>query len=228
MSPLLRERGRPRRTGLPGFYASRARREIPALAIAVALAASAGAAHAQTSPAPARSFVVTRTGSWKRFAAGFAASILAHEAGHVAASLLLGHHPSFGLDHGRPTVYSGIDWRQHPHQQFLFASAGLDVQTLLDEAVLDTPHDRGDTFERGILAGGIATTGFYLTVGRSGSVSDVAYMVRTSRLSYAQVAMIYGGVALLQLVRIERDGHYAQFFVHPDARATLRIGVTVR
>lgn len=194
------------------------------------IAAMIGAppARAQAPAVPHATAVVTRDGSWKRFAAGFATSVLAHEMGHIAAALLQGGHPTFALDRGRPTVYSGINPELHPHRQFMFSSAGLDVQALLDEGILDTPHHGGGTFERGILAGGIGTTAFYLTLGRTGSVSDVAYMVRTSGLTSTQVAFIYGGVALLHLVRIERDGRYADFFVHPDARAGLRVGVELR
>ncbi len=134
-------------------------------AIAVALALRAAPAPAQAAPpvpapapAPAPG-VVIRDGSRKRFAAGFATGIPAHEAGHVAASLLQGGHP---------------------------------------------------------------------TIGRTGSVSDVAFMERTSSLSYAQIALIYGGVAALHVVRIERDGHHARFFVQPDARAGLRVGMDWR
>ncbi len=198
-------------------------------ATAVALALAAPPLRAQGVPdSTARRVVVTRDGSWKRFAAGFGTSLLAHEAGHILAAFALGAHPTFGFNRGRPTVYSGIDWRVHPHKQFVFSSAGLDVQALLNEAILDVPHQRGGTFERGVLAGGLATVAFYLTLGRVGAVSDVEYMVRTTGLTYGQVELIYGGVALTQLVRIERDGHYAQFFVHPDAHAGLRVGVECR
>jgi len=202
------------------------------IAVVVALLGVAlpTAGHAQTPAAhapPAATGAGWRHGSWKRFAAGFATSILAHEAGHVAAALLQGAHPSFGLDRGRPTVFSGIDPTLHPHEQFVFSSAGLDVQALIDEGILDGPHHGGE-FERGVLAGGLATTAFYLTLGRIGRVSDVEYMVRTSGLTSTQVTLIYGGVALLHLVRIERDGHYAGFFIHPDARSGVRVGVSWR
>ncbi|MDE3174369.1 MAG: hypothetical protein KGN74_14970 [Gemmatimonadota bacterium] len=232
MSAPLRARRRPTPAGLLRFYVRPAFREMAALAAGTALACAAPRAGAQTTEAArdsaARVPLVARDGSWKRFAAGFATSIAAHEAGHIAASLLQGGHPAFGLDHGRPTVYSGFDERLHPRKQFMFSSAGLDVQDLLDEAILDVPHDRGGTFERGILAGGLATTAFYLTIGRTGSVSDVAFMERTSTLGYGQIALIYGGVAALHLVRIERDGRYGQFFVRPDARAGLRVGMDWR
>ena len=97
---------------------------------------------------------------WRLFAFGFAGSILAHETAHVLMSYAVGAHPYFGLDHGRPTVFSGIDSRLHPHKQFLFSAAGLTTQALLNEAILDIPHSGGGAIERGILAGGIGTTLF--------------------------------------------------------------------
>ncbi|MGH7669095.1 MAG: hypothetical protein ACRENQ_06335 [Gemmatimonadaceae bacterium] len=195
------------------------RRLRSAIAIAVLLPAVASA-QAPTTP--------HARGSWMRFWSGFATSILAHEGGHITASLLQGARPTFGLDHGRPTVYSGIDPELHPHKQFMFSSAGLDVQALVNEAILDDPGHGGGPFQRGVLAAGLATTAFYLTIGRTASVSDVAYMRRTSGLTSSQITLIYGGVALIQLVRIERDGRFVDFFVHPDARAGFRVGVDLR
>ncbi len=191
-----------------------------AVTIAILLPAAAGAQ--QTTPAP------RAQGSWARFWSGFATSILTHEGGHIAAALLQGAHPTFGLSRGRPTVYSGIDPELHPHEQFMFSSAGLDAQAMLDEAILDDPHHDGGPFQRGVLMGGIATTAFYLTLGRNGSVSDVAFMRRTSGLTSTQIALIYGGVALMHVIRIERDGRFADFFLRPDARAGLRVGVDLR
>ena len=43
----------------------------------------------------------------------------------------------------------------------------------LDEVMLDRSHDRETPFERGVLADGIATALFYVTVGRTASVSDM-------------------------------------------------------
>ncbi len=192
------------------------------VAAALVLPAAAGAQHPTPTTPP------DRGSAWKRFAAGFATSILAHEGGHIAASLLQGAHPTFGLDHGRPTVYSGIDWHVHPHKQFVFSSAGLDVQALVDEGILDDPHHGGGPFQRGVLAGGIATTAFYLTLGRTGNVSDVAFMQRTSGLTFTQIALIYGGVALMHVVRIARDGRFAHFFVLPGNRHDLQVGVALR
>ena len=209
---------------MPAVRRRRFRRGVIA-AFVLALGFTPAAAHAQQPTAP-RAQVAP--GSWRRFWAGFVTSIASHEGGHLAAALLQGARPTFGLDHGRPTVYSGIDPELHPHRQFVFSSAGLNVQTLLDEAILDDPHHGGGSFQRGVLFGGIATTAFYLTLGRTGSVSDVAFMRRTSGLSSAQIALIYGGVAALHIVRIERDGRFADFFVHPAPRGGLRVGVDLR
>jgi hypothetical protein len=150
---------------------------------------------------------------WRLFAFGFAGSILAHETAHVLMSYAVGAHPYFGLDHGRPTIYSGIDSRIHPQKQFLFSAAGLTAQALLDEAILDIPHSRGSAFERGVLAGGIGATLFYITLGRNASVSDITYMARTSSLSKTQVSLIFGGVSAIHAWRISRDPRYAHFFV---------------
>ena len=171
-------------------------------------------------------------GHWHAFAAGFASSVLLHEAGHIAASLSLGGRPTFGFDAGRPTVYSGIDVHVEPHKQFIFSSAGLTVQSLLDEIVLDAPHANPNApaspFERGILAGGIGTTLFYLTLGRRGSVSDVEYMARTHALSRTQITVLYGSIAAFHTIRMSRRGRYANFFVRPTAGGEIRIGVSSR
>lgn len=164
---------------------------------------------------------------WTVFASGFVTSILVHESGHVGTALALGKRPTFGFDKGRPTVYSGINAVADPHDQFLFSSAGLVVQNLLDELILDVPHRRGSTFERGILAGGIATSLFYVTIGRNGSVSDVEYMQRTSGLNKADITLIFGGTALLHAWRIHKDGHYADFFARPSSQGGLRVGVNL-
>lgn len=142
-------------------------------------------------------------------------------------ALAEGAHPHLGLDRGRPTVYSGIDARTDAHKQFLFSSAGLTVQALLDEGILDVPHHRGSAFERGLLAGGIATAYFYATIGRSASNSDITYMARTSSLSRTQASLIYAGLATLHVVRIAHDGHYANFFMRPSRDGALSVGVAV-
>ena len=71
-------------------------------------------------------------------------------------------------------MYSGINIDKHPHKQFVFSAAGLTTQALINEGILDIPHARGSSLERGILAGGIGTTLFYITLGRNGAVSDIA------------------------------------------------------
>ena len=37
----------------------------------------------------------------------------------------------------------GINAATDPHDQFLFSSMGLNAQAVLDEGILDVPHDRG-------------------------------------------------------------------------------------
>lgn len=153
---------------------------------------------------------------WRRFALGFATSILAHESAHILTAYALGAHPHIGLDRGRPTIFSGIDSRVYPHKQFLFSAAGLTTQALINEAILDIPHNRGGSLERGVLAGGIATTLFYITLGRNGSVSDVSFMARTSSLSKTQISLIFGSVSAIQAWRISRNPRYDHFFVRPS------------
>lgn len=152
---------------------------------------------------------------WKRFAFGFAASILAHESAHIISSLVMGFHPYVALDHARPTVFSGINSDIHPRQQFIFSAAGLVTQAMINEGILDIPHTGGGPIERGLLAGGIGTTLFYITLGRNGSVSDISVMARTSSLSKTQLSLIFGSFSALQAWRVTRNPVYDHFFVRP-------------
>ncbi|HEY7899486.1 MAG TPA: hypothetical protein VIC03_13825 [Gemmatimonadaceae bacterium] len=142
-------------------------------------------------------------------------------------SYALGARPTFGFEDGKPTVFSGIDASRDPHKQFLFSSAGLDVQAIMDEAILDLPHHRGSLFERGILAGGIATAYFYATIGRNARNSDITYIAQTSSLSRTEASLIYAGLATIQTIRIAHDGHYANFFVRPSTRGGVNLGVAL-
>lgn len=191
--------------------------------------APSGSTRADTSSASHNGNRATRQHYWRRMAAGFATSLLAHESAHVVTAVAVGGHPTFGLSKGRPTVYSGLDASIQRRQQFLFSSMGLNVQALLDEGILDVPHHGGGAFERGVLAGGIATALFYVTVGRTASVSDVDYMARTSSLSKGDITLIYGGVAVMHALRIHYDGRYANFFLRPAPAGEpgLRVGVHV-
>jgi hypothetical protein len=162
---------------------------------------------------------------WLRFALGFGASILAHESAHILTSLAVGAHPYIAFSKGRPTVYSGIDGDKDPHKQFLFSAAGLTTQALINEGILDIPHSRGGAIERGILAGGIGTTLFYITLGRNGAVSDISVMARTSSLSKTQLSLIFGGVSAIHAWRITRDPRYDHFFVAPAANG-LAVGLS--
>jgi hypothetical protein len=167
---------------------------------------------------------------WRNVSGGFVASLLAHESAHLLTSLALGGRPSVGFNKGRPTVYSGFDVTTQRTRQFLFSSMGLNVQAMLDEGVLDVPHSQGSSFERGILAGGIGTALFYITIGRTASVSDVDFMARTSTLNKTDITLIYGGIAAMHMVRISRNGHYANFFLRPNRIGAegLLIGVDIR
>jgi len=197
---------------------------IASLLLLSCLAATARP-QAGTSPASNLEAASESSSYWQRFAVGFGISLLAHEAAHVLTSFALGAHPYIAFDHGRPTVFSGIDSYEHPHKQFLFSAAGLTTQTIINEAILDIPHSRGGAIERGILAGGIGTTLFYVTIGRNGSVSDIALMARTSSLSKTQLSLIFGGVSALQALRVSRDSSYSHFFVRPTENG-LRIGLS--
>jgi hypothetical protein len=183
------------------------------LASVVLLSSLPAAALAQTGPAADRA--TPQDNYWRRFALGFGASILAHETAHIVTSIAVGAHPYIAFDKGRPTVFSGIDSERHPHKQFIFSAAGLTTQALINEAILDIPHSRGGAIERGILAGGIGTTLFYLTLGRNGSVSDISVMARNSSLSKTQLSLIFGGVSTIHAWRISRDPRYEHFFVRP-------------
>ena len=211
-------------------------RGLAALVVASALGAPTGRALAQaptdsvvndapSAPRDARN--ATRHHYWRRMAAGFATSILTHEGAHLVTAVAVGGSPSIGFDKGRPTVYSGLDATKQRRQQFLFSSMGLNVQAALDEPILDVPHRGGGAFERGVLAGGIATALFYVTIGRSASVSDVDFMARTSSLSKGDITLIYGGVAVMHALRIHYDGRYANFFVRPApaGESGLRVGM---
>ena len=166
---------------------------------------------------------------WVVFASGFASSILAHEGAHVAAAYAVGGRPTFGLNEGRPTIYSGVDATAEPRKQFVFSSAGLTVQSVIDEGLLDAPHrsSRAGAFERGLLAGGLATSFFYVTIGRTGSVSDVDYMARTSKLNKTSVTAIFGGLALAHTWRMMHNSRYANFFARPAPGGGLRLGMTL-
>lgn len=163
---------------------------------------------------------------WRRFAAGFASSILAHEAGHIAATWALGGHPSFGLSKGRPTVFSNLPGDATDRDRVIFSGAGLTVQALTNELILDVPHRRGGAFERGVLAGGIATAVFYATLGRTGTVSDINQIAINADVSKTEASAIFVAIAGLHAVRIARNGYYANFFTAP-AREGIRVGIEV-
>jgi hypothetical protein len=177
--------------------------------------------------AQGRDTIPLSTNYWKKFALGFTTSILLHEAAHIMTSYAVGGHPSFGFDEFRPTIYSGISVRTSPHKQFLFSVAGLTMQTVVDEGVLDIPHRRGAAFERGILGGGIGTAVFYLTIGRRGSVSDVEFVAKTHAMTRTQMTLLFGGIATIHTIRIWRNPRYANFFARPRGDGGLDVGLSL-
>ena len=200
------------------------RRAIAALICIAAVALSSPTASSAQQQAPF-SATSSQPGSyWTKLALGFGASLLAHESAHFLSSLAMGFHPYFAFDHGRPTVFSGIDSEKYPHKQFIFSASGLTTQAVIDELILDIPHSRGAPIERGILAGGIGTTLFYITIGRNGSVSDISFMSRMSHLSKTQISLIFGGVNAIHVLRIMRDPAYEHFFIAP-AGSGLHLGL---
>ena len=164
---------------------------------------------------------------WQYFGLGFATSLALHEAAHVMTSVALGAKPSFGFSDGRPTIYSGLSGSVQQHKQFLFSAAGLTMQTFIDEAILDIPHARGSAFERGVLGGGIATTLFYLTIGRTGSVSDVQVMAEMHGMTKTQTTLLFGSIVTLHMIRISRDHAYANFFARPGGDGGMDVGVSL-
>lgn len=165
---------------------------------------------------------------WRTFTLGAVSSILFHEVGHLTMSVAQGATPTFGFDNLRPTVFSGINSREEPRKQFYFSIAGLAIQSLLDEGILDVPHTRGGAFERGLLAGGIGTTVFYLTIGRRGSVSDVDFIARTGVMNKTQVTLLFGGIAAMHTWRIRRDPRYDHFFARPRVDGRFEVGWSLR
>ena len=174
--------------------------------------------------AQSRDSIVLSTNYWQKLTLGAVTSILLHESAHIAVALAVGS-PHFGFDKLRPTVYSGINSHLEPHKQYLFSVAGLTMQSVIDEAILDIPHHRGSAFERGLLGGGIGTTLFYLTIGRRGSVSDIEYIARMHGMTRTQSTLVFGGVAALHTIRIARDPHYANFFARPRVDGGMDLGI---
>jgi len=192
-------------------------RSTSAAALCLLLGATAAGAQGANGPLFPRR-------AWRQVALGFAASIAAHEAAHIATSYAVGAHPHFGLTKGRPTVYSGIDPDVDPDKQAAFSSAGLIVQSLLGETLLDVPRATRSPFARGMVLGGVATSLFYITLGRNGAVSDVNLTARYSSLSKDQVTLVVGGVALVHAARLSARGHELRVAALPgrDGRLVVR------
>jgi hypothetical protein len=165
--------------------------------------------------------------SWPRFGAGLFTSVAAHELAHVVSAIALGGSPSLRLDSHRPVIESGLDGAAHPARAFTFSAAGMAAQLAASEVILDWPHDgsRAGSFERGFLAGGIATVAFYVTVGRNAKVGDMAQMERFSGLSPWTLTAIFGSVALSDAIRIVVKPRYGSLFLLPLPDRRLAVGV---
>ncbi len=196
----------------------RCRRLLPWLIALVSLALPA-AAPAQAPPA-------TRHFSWPRFGEGVLVSVAAHELGHIASALALGGSPSLAFDEGRPVIESGIDGVVHPARAFSFSASGMAVQLAANEAILDWPHGNrpAGAFARGFLVGGIATVAFYVTLGRTAKVGDMAQMEMFSSLSPWTLTAIFGGVALSDAVRLIVNPRYGSLFLMPLPDGHLALG----
>ena len=95
-----------------------AKTAVRILGILCALAAPSSAQTVvQTTDADSASAARPARHYWRDFAAGFAASLIAHEGAHIVTSYAVGSHPSFGFDKGRPTVYSNINVDRDPRKQ---------------------------------------------------------------------------------------------------------------
>ena len=164
-------------------------RLLAAFFLVAALGIPAARLHAQTPadstavdrPAPRAGCRTPRATYWRRMAAGFATSILAHEAAHCRHRRGRRRPPHLRLEQG--TAYGLLGARRgHPE-----APA---IPLLQHGAQRPGAPRRGDSrraasgrraFERGVLAGGIATALFYVTIGRTASVSDVTSWLERRR-----------------------------------------------
>jgi len=211
-----------------GYYNAVVTRAITVIGAVIATSMATASAAAAQASSGGDSTTSSQPHYIRSLALGAISSILLHEAGHISTAIALGHRPTFGFDKLRPTVYSGINSHSKPHEQFLFSAAGLTVQSVIDEAILDVPHARGSAFERGMIGGGIGTTLFYLTIGRTGSVSDVDFMARTRAMTKTQITLLFGSIAAVHTWRVSRDPHYANFFVRPAPGGGAAVGVEWR
>lgn len=211
-----------------GGVIARRRASAPFLLIASAgVIALSPSLSAQATVPAARSDRPVRF-SWPTFATGVVTSILAHELTHVAVALAVGGRPSLGFDQGRPVIHSGIGPNQST-KAFAFSASGMSMQLVIDEVLLNWPRSGGIAreLERGLLAGGVGTVAFYLTLGRSARVGDLQQMVTHSGLSAWGVTAIFGGVAASEVVRMALKQRYAHFFAGPARGGRVVVGAAV-
>ncbi len=154
---------------------------------------------ASASPLQAWSPSDFRTDPWG-FAAGFAAGIVIHEAGHILVADLSGY--SVGHD-GLSLVYGGAELRGR--DQLRIASAGIQAQWLASEFVF--ARQRNDASSIGNFGAGLVVSQFavslaYLTFLKDHELGDVEGIRQSSGWSRDQIGVSLGLASVLDLWRL--------------------------
>ena len=124
-----------------------------------------------------------------KFALGFVAGVVAHEAGHYAVATSKGY--KVGND-GLSIVYPGAVFTDQDHLQV--ASAGFQTQWLLAELILRNRNGKemkeppGD-FGAGVVCSHLAITAAYLVYLKDHRLGDIAGMADATGYSNNQIAL---------------------------------------
>lgn len=142
---------------------------------------------------------------WAPFLLGLAGGIAAHELGHVLVAKARGYH----LDHdGLSITYPEAEFSRSGQLQT--ASAGLQVQWLVTEAVFARQHRCNPDQPPGPVAAGLvsahlAISAAYLTVLKDHAQGDVVGMAEATDLSTDQLVLLALVPALLDGWRLLGD-----------------------
>lgn len=142
---------------------------------------------------------------WAPFLFGLAGGIAAHELGHVVVAKARGYH----LDHdGLSITYPEADFSRSGRLQT--ASAGLQVQWLVTEAVfahqqLRHPDQPPGPLAAGLVSAHLAISTAYLTVLKNHAQGDVIGMAEATGLSTDQLVLLALLPALLDGWRLFGD-----------------------
>lgn len=142
---------------------------------------------------------------WAPFLLGLAGGIAAHELGHVVVAKARGYH----LDHeGLSITYPEADFSRSGQLQT--ASAGLQVQWLVTEAVfahqqLRNPDQPPGPLAAGLVSAHLAISAAYLTVLKNHAQGDVVGMAEATDLSTDQLVLLALVPALLDGWRLFGD-----------------------